>query len=76
MSGEPSELEQLAPALAKLPARVLRQVAATRHVVEQYKAVWRGPGWSDGQRETFELNLRAIAAVWSDHPDYRPEWAA
>lgn len=19
--------------------------------------------------------LRAIAAVWSDHPDYRPEWA-
>jgi hypothetical protein len=19
--------------------------------------------------------LRAIAATWSDHPDYRPEWA-
>lgn len=48
------------------PARVLRQVAATRVALSWYlddDAVVMGP------------TIRAIAAIWSDHPDYRPEWA-
>ncbi|MBF6573753.1 DUF6221 family protein [Nocardia farcinica] len=48
------------------PARVLRQVAATRVALSwclDDDAVVMGP------------TIRAIAAIWSDHPDYRPEWA-
>jgi hypothetical protein len=41
------------------PARVLRQCAALRLALE----FWRGL-----------TRLRTIAAIWSDHPDYRPEW--
>lgn len=45
-------------------ARVLREVAALR-----WLAAFVYVGGS-------EKALRHLAAVWSDHPDYRQEWAA
>ncbi|WP_218721405.1 DUF6221 family protein [Nocardia sp. MH4] len=69
------------------PARVLRQVAATRELFERAKpwpkcrghpGPWMphgdyGPGFCGTPEEAD--SLRVIAAIWSDHPDYRPEWA-
>uniref|UniRef100_UPI003F494537 DUF6221 family protein n=1 Tax=Arthrobacter silvisoli TaxID=2291022 RepID=UPI003F494537 len=49
------------------PARVLAECAAKRAIIEDF-------GW-------LELSgvpnspLRAIAAVYADHPDYQQEWA-
>lgn len=47
------------------PARVLREVAAKRAIVERYA---KAPDWAGGE------DVRLLAAVWSDHPDYRQEW--
>ena len=46
------------------PARVLREVAAKRAILDAV-------GYDD--REDVAGHL---AAVWSDHPDYRQEWAS
>jgi hypothetical protein len=59
------------------PARVLREVAAKRAILaiadDQPEADW------DGRQHTHWLTmdkvLRALATVWQDHPDYRPEWS-
>ncbi|WP_063017172.1 MULTISPECIES: DUF6221 family protein [Nocardia] len=65
------------------PARVLRQVAALRGVVDNLRTI---PGLRAaleaefGSEDTAEEiraagpDLRGIAAIWSDHPDFRPEW--
>ena len=31
------------------------------------------PGWPL-RADSHELDVRSLAAVWSDHPAYRPEW--
>ena len=73
------------------PARVLREVAAKRAIVAEHihaKASHVGGGthrfgcencdddreygiWGSGWCAT----VRQLAAVWSDHPDYKQEWA-
>ena len=51
------------------PARVLREVAAKRGVLD-VATVAVGSQWPDLR----DLMLRHMAAVYSDHPDYQPEW--
>jgi hypothetical protein len=57
------------------PARVLREVAALRSVVADcikrlaYPA--NAPLYNVAPR-----TLAGIAAIWSDHPDYRSEWTS
>ncbi|MFD3748344.1 DUF6221 family protein [Nocardia sp. NPDC058633] len=62
------------------PARELRQAAAVRAVVELH----HGESWCDicpdpEDRHTHSPmpceHLRHLAAIWTDHPDYRAEWA-
>lgn len=46
--------------------RVLREVAAKRRLIEEVT--------SRSTRDVAEIYVATLAAVWSDHPDYRPEW--
>lgn len=57
------------------PARELRKVAALRaimteheHRTESDRKFGFGPGSSPCR------TLRALALIWSNHPDYRPAW--
>ena len=50
------------------PARVLREVAAKRAIIAQWE---HSPVGSP----VLTNALYQLAAVWSDHPDYRQEWA-
>lgn len=52
------------------PARVLREVEAKRKVVDRY-------AWLREHGDTGDARwvLPLLAAVYADHPDYRPEWA-
>jgi hypothetical protein len=54
------------------PARVLREVAAKRAVLDSYEASVRsvGPGLSRSQLRP----VAAQAAIWSDHPGYEEGW--
>ena len=65
------------------PARVLREVKAKRAIM----AMWEHENMPsvyqpepevqeliNERRDTIEMVLCEMAAVWSDHPDYRPEW--
>jgi len=55
------------------PARVLRDVEADRKLLAEYERSVRAVGVGlSGQLHRVVL---AKAAVHSDHPDYRPEWA-
>lgn len=59
------------------PARVLREVEAKRRILadyERYATERRRAmgGWYD---EGASPILAVLAAVYADHPDYRPEWA-
>ena len=64
------------------PARALREVAAGRAIIERYKHAAAAPppnanftaGQDDGYRQACADAIRDLAAVWSDHPDYRQEW--
>lgn len=69
------------------PARVLRQVEAMRRVVEEHRPTRRQVIDGDGMEtvESYFLcdsdmdmwpcdTLRALAAIWSDHADYDPDW--
>ncbi|MGI5139281.1 MULTISPECIES: DUF6221 family protein [unclassified Streptomyces] len=47
------------------PARVLRQTAVLRDGVDL---------WSRMVGSHARACLRAVAAIWADHPDYREEW--
>lgn len=68
------------------PKRVLAEVAAKRRVMERHTAGWRGKGSCLGcnygpQEDEFteDVNdcpeLRDMASVYADHPDYDPTWA-
>ena len=71
------------------PARVLREAAAKRAIVAAHRPVLHhdeDAGSACCAAETaFDVyakaepwpcpTIRAIAAVWSDHPDYRAQWA-
>lgn len=58
--------QQIAPHIARHdPARVLRQTAILRNRVEL---------WSKMAGSHARACLRELAAIWEDHPDYRPEW--
>jgi hypothetical protein len=66
------------------PARVLREVDAKRKILAEYQAVLddaRGVGESSrrprlyGRYDGLDHALKALAAVWSGHPDYDPDWA-
>ncbi|MFF3467785.1 DUF6221 family protein [Streptomyces sp. NPDC001984] len=47
------------------PTRVLRQTAVLRDRVDL---------WSRMVGSHARACLRAVAAIWDDHPDYREEW--
>lgn len=53
------------------PARVLEQTPILRAVVELIEGMVSVSQQSEAERSV----LYPLAAVWSDHPDYRPEWA-
>jgi hypothetical protein len=59
---------------AWMPARVMRDAAAKRAILAEYEAdhgLAYGPEYYAG----LEVAVRNLAAVWSDHPGYRQEWA-
>lgn len=49
------------------PARVLRQCAAMRVALDWY---------INDDEMVMAATINAIAAIWSDHPDYREDWDA
>lgn len=58
------------------PARVLRQCEGLRAILEdyeRYKAERRRAmnGWDNAGDSPI---VKAIASIWSDHPDYQQEW--
>jgi hypothetical protein len=63
------------------PERALREVAAKRAILKQYQDSRN----LLSKQETYDLVRAGVAAlrvavmflatVWSDHPDYRQEWA-
>ncbi|MFB8025501.1 DUF6221 family protein [Streptomyces sp. NPDC056465] len=64
------------------PAQVLRQVEATRGLLERYTASGTGaelPDVShrsadDVHRMAVDMVVRHLAQAHADHPDHRPEW--
>ena len=64
------------------PARTIREAEAGRLLIERYKracavresVVSFTAGQDDGYRQACLDSIRDLAAVWSDHPDYRAEW--
>jgi hypothetical protein len=60
------------------PARVLREVAAKRAILARYeeRPANLGDSLQQGQECMGLLYaMEALAAVYSDHPDYDPEWS-
>jgi hypothetical protein len=56
------------------PARVLREIAAKRAILELF-AISNEEGFGGSEGWTLVRDaVRQIAAVYSDHPDYREEW--
>jgi hypothetical protein len=61
------------------PARTLNEVAAKRSLIAAFPGTCRSvaPPGPCGECEGEEcVTIWTLAAVWSDHPDYDPEWAA
>jgi hypothetical protein len=67
------------------PPRVLAQCAAMRKIVERHSSIHNG--WHDDAGEPTAScrhdwkewpcpDLRALASIWSSHPDFRQEWRA
>jgi hypothetical protein len=60
------------------PARVLREVAAKRAIMERHRPITRRPGWRSTCRFDNHrwpcADVLDQAAAYSDHPDYRDEW--
>lgn len=54
------------------PARVLRECAAKRKLVEFYGGM--AEKWPNNDYMMWRLVLGTLAAVYSDHPDFDPEW--
>jgi hypothetical protein len=55
-----------------LPARVLRDIEARQHVVRECAELLDED--APGVGTSAERMLRALAAVYADHPGYRGEW--
>ena len=54
--------------------RKRREIAADRALIAEYeRALAKAPGNTPLINTLIRL-MRARAAVWSDHPDYRQEW--
>ncbi|MGW2666241.1 DUF6221 family protein [Nocardia tengchongensis] len=87
-SGEGGASSMFMPGAAP-PREVLRECAATRDALGFALAAFgeeskieeragRDPetnSYDRGRADTVRYMLRVLAAAWSDHPDYRPEWA-
>lgn len=77
----PAVDEKVGPHIARHdPARVLREVAAKRAIIESYTGCRallgtlgspRSEGYVDGLGKAIE----ALASVYADHPDFDPAWA-
>jgi len=60
------------------PARVLAECAAKRAIVADRKRIDRSVGmheWYSGYSDANYDALKALAAVYRDHPEYNQEWA-
>lgn len=58
------------------PARVLREVEAKRKIVEEHQIGHDPCDAHDAAMESVPCGtICALASVYSDHPDYREEWA-
>lgn len=51
--------------------KMLRQVAALRKIME-----YAAQNHKDNPYSGFKAVLNMLASIWSDHEDYRKEWAA
>ena len=62
------------------PARVLREVAAMRKILDEHQAVTKLVGLTEQQLGFLgwyrEWVLKNLAAPYSDHPDYREDFRA
>lgn len=56
------------------PARVLREVEALRRIVDEHHPVDPCDAHDASFRSISCDTLRALAAIWADHEDYRAEW--
>ena len=57
------------------PTRILRECAAKRVLVGAAATYSPELEHGDNGEWAFDGALRAIAAVYADHPDYQPAWA-
>jgi len=60
------------------PARVLAECAAKRKIIADRERIDRNASdteWAMGYSDANYSALRALAAVYSDHPGYRSEWS-
>lgn len=74
----PAVGDEVGPHIARHdPARVLREVEAKRALLDECVDVINLPGgWEyDDTPNLAWFALRGLAAAYSDHPDYREEWA-
>jgi hypothetical protein len=58
------------------PARVLREVEADREILAMADRAVNGIDADMAVSDALDRVLRLRAAAYSDHPDYRQEWAA
>jgi Family of unknown function (DUF6221) len=66
------------------PAREFREIEAKRSILAAYRVAIATPesqvsvfirGQDDGYRQAYLDVLRALVALYGDHPDYLTEWA-
>jgi hypothetical protein len=58
------------------PARVLAQCAAMRKIVEMFQTARPAMGeWESDYASAAYDAVRALASIWSDHPEFDPAWA-
>jgi hypothetical protein len=58
------------------PARVLAECAAKRKAIQEMSWIHGDPWEYGAAADAATSTLHALAAVYSDHPDYQQEWAA
>ena len=65
---------------ANLPARIHREVEAKRAILGEYAPIAKAddgshePEYAYGWADALGVAVRALAAVYRDHPDYDPGW--
>lgn len=58
------------------PARVLRDITAKRAMLaDLVRAAERFGGYRDDCDDPLRLHMRALAAPYADHPDFKPKWS-